>query len=1037
MPSSGSEEWADKILRRVRGDENQARPESVSREPLEREARPEPRVNLDAKPENQTRTTSEDLSLGQAAVEKRLISLEQLKEAFEVQKRLSDQGASRPLGELLLERGWVGPEVLQELLREQRRRIQAPLDLPRYDFQGLLGEGATAIVYQAWDRELKRPAAIKILREHAAQSEIARQRFRREAATAAGLAHPHLVQVHDAGESGGRLYIVMELVEGRPLSEILKDRKTPQTDLVRILEKAAQGLAAAHEKGIVHRDLKPANILVTSQGLPKVGDFGLAHLAESKTELTRTGTTLGTPLYMSPEQVEGRPKDISARTDVYALGAILYEILTTRTPHLGETLAEIYGKIVKEDTTAPRKLNPKVSRDLEVIALKALEKEPRKRYASAHEFAEDLRRTLQGEPILARPISGAERLWRRAVKYREILLPSAGAIVLGILIGFLAPRKPASPAKQMFLERVEGEARIVTREGKESVPKRGQILEEGQRIETGPSPASAVLQFLDGTRIELEPDTSVSPVVAEGEKRLLLSKGSILGEVVQQAEGRPIVLATPHGTIRTAQATIRVHVALDPRNEVELEVHDGRAVLEDPAGKSMTVRPGYGARVAPGASPVAKPLRLYLDLGDGIAVAMVHLWPGTFTMGGASVPKSKSVVDERPQHRVTLTRGFFLGTYEVTRAQFATFVKATGYRTTAEQRGTTRVPQRDGLFVETPGISWKNPGIDQTDTDPVVAMSWEDAQAFCTWAAKKTGRAVRLPTEAEWEYACRAGTKSKWAFGEDRSLLGDYAWYLENSGRQTHPVGQKHANSWGLYDMHGNVWEWCQDWGESYQTGDAVDPRGPAQGSGRSCRGGGFFNSSDDSSCSIRLARNPSQSGLDRGFRIALDEAETKEMAKDFEKIDIVPDLVITELKVTSGKAYEWFTLATGEKFYIDRTDTYSKIPVIVDGAVALRTANDDKDSSGDSYLSFHVNQEVTVYVAHDSRMTNKPGWLAAFRNTGEDILRKNSSSSDIIHYNLWVRDFEAGTVILGGPCPPGKTGFMYTLVVVPRNRKK
>jgi serine/threonine-protein kinase len=323
---------------------------------------------------------------------------------------------------------------------------------PRYEVGGRVGEGATAVVYRAWDRELKRFVAIKVLREHANLSDIARQRFRREAATAAGLAHPHLVQVHDAGEAGGKLYIVMELVEGKPLSDLLADRKCTETDLIRILEKAARGVAVAHEKGIIHRDLKPANILVTKEGEPKVGDFGLAHLADSKTELTRTGTTLGTPLYMAPEQVEGRPKDMTARTDVYALGGILYEILTTKTPHQGETLAEIYGRIVREDPIAPRKLRPAVSRDLETIAQKALERDPRIRYSSAKEFAEDLRRSLEGEPIEARPIPGAERLWRKARKHRAVLLPVAGAILLGVLVGAFATRR-GSPASSPELRR--------------------------------------------------------------------------------------------------------------------------------------------------------------------------------------------------------------------------------------------------------------------------------------------------------------------------------------------------------------------------------------------------------------------------------------------------------------------------------------------------------------------------------------------------------------------------------------------------------
>src|SRR6185295_1275176 len=180
---------------------------------------------------------------------------------------------------------------------------------------------------------------------------IARQRFRREAQAAAGLAHPNVITVHDAGEADGRLYLVMELVDGKPLSEFFRN---PDVDLrrrIQLIEHAARGVAAAHEKGIVHRDLKPQNILVPPGGEPKVADFGLAHMADSTTALTRTGSTLGTPLYMSPEQVGGKAREITPRTDVWALGAILYEVLSTRPPFLGETQLEIYEKIAHHDPT--------------------------------------------------------------------------------------------------------------------------------------------------------------------------------------------------------------------------------------------------------------------------------------------------------------------------------------------------------------------------------------------------------------------------------------------------------------------------------------------------------------------------------------------------------------------------------------------------------------------------------------------------------------------------------------------------------------
>jgi tetratricopeptide (TPR) repeat protein/tRNA A-37 threonylcarbamoyl transferase component Bud32 len=298
------------------------------------------------------------------------------------------------------------------------RNSSAPFRISRYELQERIGEGATALVYAARDRELQRDVAIKILREVIGMSEIARERFRREAQAAAGLSHPNLVTVYDAGTVDGQAYLVMERVQGRSLEDYLRERRPDERGIATILERAARGVAAAHEKGIVHRDLKPANILVSSAGEPKVGDFGMAHLMDSQMELTKTGVPLGTPLYMAPEQILGKAQAITPRTDVYGLGAILYELLCGRPPHVAGGIAELYGKIAREEPVPPRKLNPKIPPELEAIALKALDKEPERRYATAAFFANDLARFIEGKPILARPASPLYRIYRRMRLHR-------------------------------------------------------------------------------------------------------------------------------------------------------------------------------------------------------------------------------------------------------------------------------------------------------------------------------------------------------------------------------------------------------------------------------------------------------------------------------------------------------------------------------------------------------------------------------------------------------------------------------------------
>jgi tetratricopeptide (TPR) repeat protein len=327
--------------------------------------------------------------------------------------------------------GWLD-RVLQGL-REAETGAADPPRIDRYEIRGEIGKGSSAAVYRAWDTRLRRPVALKLLREN--PSSLAVERFRREAQTMAGLRHPNLIQVHDTGEMDGRPFLILELVEGVGFGETMRQAAKNLPRLAGILEQAARGVQEAHRHGVVHRDLKPGNILVDASGAPRVGDFGLAHLQHSDEALTRTGTTLGTPLYMSPEQVRGDAKRVSPRTDVYALGVILYEILTGEVPFFDEVLSTLYARILHEEPVPPSRRNPAVPRDLETICLQAMDKEPERRYEDAGAFADDLRRFLDHRAIAARPPGAALRIRRALKKHRGIVAVGAVAALSVALAG--------------------------------------------------------------------------------------------------------------------------------------------------------------------------------------------------------------------------------------------------------------------------------------------------------------------------------------------------------------------------------------------------------------------------------------------------------------------------------------------------------------------------------------------------------------------------------------------------------------------------
>src|SRR5262245_34279186 len=288
-------------------------------------------------------------------------------------------------------------------------------ELGDYELLEEVGRGGQGVVFRARQKTLNRTVALKVISLGQWASKAHIKRFRLEAEAAVKLEHPGIVPIHEVGERDGSCYFSMKFVEGGQLDEVAKRKPMPIRDAVELIAKVARTVHYAHEHGILHRDIKPGNILLDAKGKPHLTDFGLARLVESESSVTQTLDVLGTPSYMAPEQAMGNNAAISRVTDVYGLGAVLYQLLTGQPPFAGGATFETIKLLLDTEPRPPRLLNSKIDRDLSTICLKCLQKDPQRRYSSALALAEDLERWLRHEPIQARPsgIFISTRKWVR------------------------------------------------------------------------------------------------------------------------------------------------------------------------------------------------------------------------------------------------------------------------------------------------------------------------------------------------------------------------------------------------------------------------------------------------------------------------------------------------------------------------------------------------------------------------------------------------------------------------------------------------
>ncbi|MCA9050417.1 MAG: protein kinase, partial [Planctomycetaceae bacterium] len=336
------------------------------------------------------------------------------------------------------------PELLSEFpaclrnierLEKFARDPESPPEIPGFLTGEVIGEGGMGIVYRGFEVGLQRTVAVKWIRGGRFAGESARQRFLNEAQFTSRLEHANIVRVYRYGELDGLAYLIMEFVKGGNLSQLWKNNPQPPRSTAETVEILARAVAYAHRRNVIHRDLKPSNVLQSSDGTPRISDFGLARALDAESDITRTGVPLGTFCYMAPEQADGRSSPVS---DVYGLGAILYKGLTGRPPFDAESSVEVLTQLKTQEPVPPRRLVPAVHRDLETICLKCLQKEPERRYRNADALADDLERYLSGVPVMARRVSIAERVWRECRRYPIAASLGAATTFLAAVVAVVA-----------------------------------------------------------------------------------------------------------------------------------------------------------------------------------------------------------------------------------------------------------------------------------------------------------------------------------------------------------------------------------------------------------------------------------------------------------------------------------------------------------------------------------------------------------------------------------------------------------------------
>lgn len=751
--------------------------------------------------------------------------------------------------------------------------------LGHYEILEVVGKGAFGTVLRAIDTKLERIVAIKILAPEMASLSPARKRFLREARTSAQIRHENVVRIYSVEEEPIP-YLVMEYIPGKTLQTQLDERgPLDLASVLRLGKQIADGLAAAHAQDLIHRDIKPGNILLEG-GLEeriKITDFGLARTIDDAS-MTQSGTIAGTPMYMAPEQVHGHKLD--QRADLFSLGSVLYQMLSGRPPFRASTTIAVLKRVVDDNPRPIQEIIPEVPDWLCELVGHLHAKDPDQRYSSAREVSQLLARCaaeLQAGrvPEIPRPSPTAEHVEKTATA--DVSKPK---------LGLRGESRPGRSLVKIAAVMLIATCALGLSEATGVTHLAATII----RLTVG---SGTLVIETDDPGVKIAVDGEEVTITGGGVQELTLRPGEYKvaalkdGAAVKQElvsitrNGRTVLRMSLEGTPGALAET-----RPDPRPSTAIPRTTGGVQWPDDA-PPPAIAPFDDEQAQAHQVAWAKYLGRPVEFTNSLGMKFRLIPPGEFLMGStpAEIEEALQVAagDEiwqqfirsgAPQHKVVLSQPLYVGVTEVTQAQYERVMGANPAHFSANGAGSGAVA---GL---------------ETGGQPVEMVSLNDAAEFCAKASQReqltpcysrsgehitqlNGNGYRLPTEAEWEFACRAGTTTCFWSGDDNRGLNKVGWLGDNSAGRPHAVGVLRANAFGLSDVHGNVWEWVSDYWdaefyEQFTEQAAIDPSNSLRGSERVIRGGDWGSTPSYCRSSFRSTAPPTAARDHIGFRVVL-----------------------------------------------------------------------------------------------------------------------------------------------------------------------